>query len=126
MAPLTRGLLPYLAALAVCGVLVGCILGIANVKTRRQELLGIPLSLSPASATETCNCCAFAGCPCCQPAMKGKSNTLAQTSKAKLVKQTMLAGAGTDAAALSSDEVTVVGAFAPDPTRALDFRLHRV
>ena len=41
----------------------------------QQALSGAALQQAPAG-TETCNCCAFAGCPCCQPAMPAGAQQL--------------------------------------------------
>jgi hypothetical protein len=67
----------HLAVLSVTALVAGfcCILAAIRIHGNKTKLLGLPLSLTPAS--QSCNCCAFAGCPCCQPAMKSTSESLA-------------------------------------------------
>ena len=76
-------------ALAAFVVGVGCIMGALHLHNNKAMLLGLPVSLMPESDSKSCNCCAFAGCPCCQPAMHAATQSLG--SKTAESHQSMLA-----------------------------------
>jgi hypothetical protein len=80
-----------LGVLALAAFILGvsCILGAVHLHYRKTTLLGLPLSLAPESDSQSCNCCAFAGCPCCQPAMHAGTQSL--VSKSAESQKSMLA-----------------------------------
>ncbi len=80
-----------LGVLALAAFILGvsCILGAVHLRYRKSMLLGMPLSLVPESDSQSCNCCAFAGCPCCQPSMHGATQSL--VSKSAESQKSMLA-----------------------------------